>query len=88
VRVALIEDASRFARDLIAQELGIVVLLSRTVRVITANGDDLCDTSDPTTSAACVDDIALEGSAITSRPAIVVRSRRKLTCGSQRGRGF
>jgi DNA invertase Pin-like site-specific DNA recombinase len=47
VRVVLIEDASRFARDLIAQELGIVVLVSRGVRVITANGDDLCDTSDP-----------------------------------------
>jgi DNA invertase Pin-like site-specific DNA recombinase len=47
VRVVLIEDASRFARDLIAQELGIVVLVSRGVRVISANGDDLCDTSDP-----------------------------------------
>jgi DNA invertase Pin-like site-specific DNA recombinase len=47
VRVVLIEDASRFARDLIAHELGIVVLVSRGVRVITANGDDLCDTSDP-----------------------------------------
>ena len=47
VCIVLIEDASRFARDLIAQELGIVVLVSRGVRVITANGDDLCDTSDP-----------------------------------------
>jgi DNA invertase Pin-like site-specific DNA recombinase len=46
VRVVVIEDASRFARDLIAQELGIVVLVSRGVRVITANGY-LCDTSDP-----------------------------------------
>ena len=47
VRVVLIEDATRFARDLIAQELGIVVLVSRGVKVITANGDDPCDTSDP-----------------------------------------
>jgi DNA invertase Pin-like site-specific DNA recombinase len=47
VRVVLIEDTTRFARDLIAQELGIVVLVSRGVRVITAAGDDLCDTSDP-----------------------------------------
>jgi DNA invertase Pin-like site-specific DNA recombinase len=47
VRVVLIEDATRFARDLIAQELGIVVLVSRGVRIITANGDDLTDTSDP-----------------------------------------
>jgi DNA invertase Pin-like site-specific DNA recombinase len=34
VRVVLIEDATRFARDLIAQELGIVVLVSRGVRVM------------------------------------------------------
>ena len=46
VRVVLIEDATRFARDLIAQELGIVVLVSRGVRIMTANGDDLTDTSD------------------------------------------
>jgi DNA invertase Pin-like site-specific DNA recombinase len=47
VHIVLIEDATRFARDLITQELGIVVLVSRGVRVITAAGDDLCDTSDP-----------------------------------------
>jgi DNA invertase Pin-like site-specific DNA recombinase len=47
VRVVLIEDASRFARDLIAQELGIVLLVARGVKVITAAGDDLTDTSDP-----------------------------------------
>jgi DNA invertase Pin-like site-specific DNA recombinase len=47
VRIVLIEDASRFARDLVAQELGILLLIQRGVRVITANGDDLCDTSDP-----------------------------------------
>jgi DNA invertase Pin-like site-specific DNA recombinase len=47
VRVVLIEDASRFARDLIAQELGIVRLVARGVKVITAAGDDLTDTSDP-----------------------------------------
>jgi DNA invertase Pin-like site-specific DNA recombinase len=47
VRVVLIEDATRFARDLIAQELGIVVLVSRGVKIVTANGDDLTDTSDP-----------------------------------------
>jgi hypothetical protein len=47
VRIVLIEDASRFARDLIAQELGIVLLVARGVKVITAAGDDLTDTSDP-----------------------------------------
>jgi DNA invertase Pin-like site-specific DNA recombinase len=47
VRVVLIEDATRFARDLIAQELGVLVLIQRGVRIITAGGDDLTDTSDP-----------------------------------------
>jgi len=47
VRVVIVEDASRFARDLITQELGILVLIQRGVRVLTANGDDLTDDSDP-----------------------------------------
>jgi len=34
VRVVLVEDASRFARDLIAQELGVLMLLKRGVREI------------------------------------------------------
>jgi DNA invertase Pin-like site-specific DNA recombinase len=47
VRVVLVEDASRFARDLVTQELGIIALIKRGVRVLTANGDDLTDSSDP-----------------------------------------
>ncbi len=47
VRVVIIEDASRFARDLMTQELGILSLIKLEVRVITATGDDLTDTSDP-----------------------------------------
>jgi DNA invertase Pin-like site-specific DNA recombinase len=47
VRVVVVEDASRFARDLVAQELGLLLLINRGVRVLTANGDDLTDTSDP-----------------------------------------
>jgi DNA invertase Pin-like site-specific DNA recombinase len=47
LRVVLVEDASRFARDLITQELGVLVLIKRGVRVLTANGDDLTDDSDP-----------------------------------------
>jgi DNA invertase Pin-like site-specific DNA recombinase len=47
VRVVLVEDASRFARDLVAQELGVLLLIKRGVRLVTAAGDDLCDTSDP-----------------------------------------
>jgi DNA invertase Pin-like site-specific DNA recombinase len=46
VKVVLVEDASRFARDLMAQELGIGLLIRLGMRVITANGDDLTVTDD------------------------------------------
>src|SRR5580692_7160427 len=41
VRLVIVEDASRFARDLVAQELGVLVMQQRGVRVVTAGGDDL-----------------------------------------------
>ena len=47
VRVVLVEDATRFARDLVAQELGVVVLIKLGMRVLTATGDDLTTTDDP-----------------------------------------
>jgi DNA invertase Pin-like site-specific DNA recombinase len=47
VRTVLIEDASRFARDLIVQELGVVLVIQRGVRVLTASGEDLTETDDP-----------------------------------------
>jgi DNA invertase Pin-like site-specific DNA recombinase len=47
VRTVVVEDASRFARGLVAQDLGLLLLIKRGVRVLTANGDDLTDTSDP-----------------------------------------
>jgi hypothetical protein len=47
VRTVIVEDACRLARDLVAQELGIIALIRRGVRVLTANGDDLTDSSDP-----------------------------------------
>jgi DNA invertase Pin-like site-specific DNA recombinase len=47
VRVVLIEDGSRFARQLMTQELGLIALMTRGVRVLTASGDDLTDDSDP-----------------------------------------
>lgn len=40
-------DASRFARQLIIQEAGIIALIERGVRVFTASGDDLTATEDP-----------------------------------------
>jgi DNA invertase Pin-like site-specific DNA recombinase len=46
VKVVLVEDASRFARDLMAQELGIVALIKLGMKVLTANGDDLTVTDD------------------------------------------
>src|SRR5258706_11635640 len=48
VRTVIVEDASRFARQLMAQELGIVLLTQRGVRLLTANGDDLTESDDPT----------------------------------------
>jgi DNA invertase Pin-like site-specific DNA recombinase len=47
VRVVIVEDASRFTRELMTQELGIIALVQRGVRVLTANGDDLTDSSNP-----------------------------------------
>ena len=41
----IIEAASRLARSLMTQELGILALVSRGVRVLTASGDDLTDDS-------------------------------------------
>src|SRR3954471_18206628 len=47
VRVVLVEDASRFARSVIAQELGVLAMQARGVRVLTASGEDLTSTADP-----------------------------------------
>src|SRR3954447_25193078 len=47
VRTVLVEDASRFARDLVTQELGLLALIGRGVRVLTVSGDDLTNTNDP-----------------------------------------
>jgi DNA invertase Pin-like site-specific DNA recombinase len=43
----IVEDATRFARDLMAQELGIVALLKLGRQVFAANDDDLIVTDDP-----------------------------------------
>lgn len=47
VRTVLVEDSSRFARTVLAQELGVLVMLARGVRVVTASGEDLTATEDP-----------------------------------------
>jgi hypothetical protein len=43
----IVEDASRFARELVVQELEIALLAKRGVRLLTASGDDLTDSGDP-----------------------------------------
>ena len=47
VRTVLVEDASRFARSVLAQELGVLIMAKRGVRVVTAGGEDLTATDDP-----------------------------------------
>ena len=47
VRTVVVEDASRFARDLLTQELGLVFLISRRVKVFASNGEELTATDDP-----------------------------------------
>jgi DNA invertase Pin-like site-specific DNA recombinase len=46
VRLVLVEDISRFARTVAAQELGLTLMLRRGVQVVAANGDVLTDTDD------------------------------------------
>src|SRR5665811_720212 len=43
VRTVIVEDASRFARDIQTHVLGIALLRARGVRLLASNGDDLTD---------------------------------------------
>jgi DNA invertase Pin-like site-specific DNA recombinase len=47
VRTVIVEDASRFARDFMVQELGILLLIKRDVTVYACNGENLTETDDP-----------------------------------------
>jgi len=47
IAVVVVEDASRFARSMIAQELGVLLLAKRGVRLFTSSGQELSDESDP-----------------------------------------
>jgi DNA invertase Pin-like site-specific DNA recombinase len=46
VATVIVEDASRFAHELVVQELGIALLAKRGVRLLTVSGDDLTDSDD------------------------------------------
>jgi DNA invertase Pin-like site-specific DNA recombinase len=88
VRTVVVEDASRFARELVTQELGILALIKRRVRVRTANGNDLTDTSDP--SRAMMRQIAgafaeYEKARLVAKLR-VARERRRATMGKCEGR--
>lgn len=48
-RVVIVEDASRFARDVRAHVLGIALLRARGVRLLASNGDNLTDDTDEMT---------------------------------------
>jgi Resolvase, N terminal domain len=45
--LSLWRTQAAFARDLVAEELGVLLLIKWDLRVLTASGDDLTDTSDP-----------------------------------------
>jgi DNA invertase Pin-like site-specific DNA recombinase len=45
--LVIVEDVSRFAHELMAQELGVALLIARRVRLLTASGDDLTNSDDP-----------------------------------------
>lgn len=47
VRTVIVEDASRFARQLMAQELGIALLDTRQVTLLTSSGENLSTADDP-----------------------------------------
>ena len=47
VRTVIVEDASRFARELMVQEQGIMELRAAGVTVLTSSGDDLTASNDP-----------------------------------------
>jgi DNA invertase Pin-like site-specific DNA recombinase len=47
VRTVIVEDVSRFARDMLASEISILALKQRGVTVLTTSGEDLTQTKDP-----------------------------------------
>jgi DNA invertase Pin-like site-specific DNA recombinase len=49
VRTVIVEDSSRFARDIKAHVLGIAMLRERGVRLLASNGSDLTDDTDEMT---------------------------------------
>jgi len=51
ITTVVVEDPSRFARSMLAQELGVLLLTKRGLRLLTATGEDLTDHSHPAKNA-------------------------------------
>ena len=88
VRIVVVEDASRFARHVLTQELGLIALQQRGVKVFTSNGDDLTETDDP--SKVMMRQVAaafsqFEKSRLVSKLA-AARKRKRATLGKCEGR--
>lgn len=88
VRVVIVEEVSRFARTVLAQELGVLAMQKRGVRVLTSNGDDLTASDDPmrvfqrqVAGAFC----EFEKNRLVSKLA-AARNRRRLETGKCEGR--
>jgi DNA invertase Pin-like site-specific DNA recombinase len=47
ISIVVVEDVSRFARDMLASEISILALKERGVTCITTSGEDLTETDDP-----------------------------------------
>lgn len=47
IATVVVEDASRFARDLMAQEVGLLLCRDQGIRIVTATGQDLSDDASP-----------------------------------------
>lgn len=51
VSTVIVEDPSRFARSVLAQELGVLLLGRRGIRLLTSRGEDMTDASNPAANA-------------------------------------
>ena len=88
VRTVIVEDASRFARDIKAHVLGIALLRARGVRLLYSNGDNLTDDTDEMTEGMLT--IAAVFSQIEKKRLVrklrVARERKRAATGKCEGR--
>lgn len=88
VRTVLVEDASRFARDIQTHVLGIALLRARGVRLLASNGDDLTDNTDEMTEGMLT--IAAVFAQIEKKRLVrklkVARDRKRSAAGKCEGR--